>query len=261
MTNREPGRRNDYRIDVDHFGPIQRASVDMRPFTVFIGPSNTGKSYLAVLIYALHRSLHMGYGWMPRTTTPGDELLQDLRSWAQAVHSERPVPSPPPNVAAHIDAVLKDAKWLESTFTAELRRCFGVDSLDALLDQLRDRGIGWYIGVMFKRVLALRQYAVAAAIGAAIGSSSLVFSSEPQGPQVLIERVQPLEDVAARYPSGVIVPLTGDSCPEGWSRLMAGDTPLFLAQGVFTDATGSLFDPRNGRPYASFSIMIACEKQ
>ena len=69
MTNREPGRRNDYRIDVDHFGPIQRASVDMRPFTVFIGPSNTGKSYLAVLIYALHRSLHMGYGRMPRTAT------------------------------------------------------------------------------------------------------------------------------------------------------------------------------------------------
>ena len=74
----------------------------------------------------------MGYGWWPRTTTPGDELLQDLRSWAQEVHSERPVPSLPPNVAAHIDAVLKNAKWLESTFTDELRRCFGVDSLDAL---------------------------------------------------------------------------------------------------------------------------------
>ena len=132
MTSREPGRQSDYRIDIEHFGPIQRASVDMRPFTVFIGPSNTGKSYLAVLIYALHRSLDMGYGWMPRTTTPGDELLQDLRSWAQEVHSERPVPSPPPNVAAHIDAFLKDAKWLESTFTDELRRCFGVDRLDVL---------------------------------------------------------------------------------------------------------------------------------
>ena len=44
MTNRDPGRQNDYRIDIEGFGPIQRASVDMRPFTVFIGPSNTGKS-------------------------------------------------------------------------------------------------------------------------------------------------------------------------------------------------------------------------
>lgn len=133
MTNRDPGRQDDHRIDIEAFGPIRRASVDVRPFTVFIGPSNTGKSYLAILIYALHRSLHMGYGWMPRTTTPGDELLQDLRSWAREVHSERPVPSSPPNVAAHIDAVLKDAKWLESTFADELRRCFGVDSLDVLV--------------------------------------------------------------------------------------------------------------------------------
>ena len=134
MTNRDPGRRNDYRIDIEDFGPIQRASVDVRPFTVFIGPSNTGKSYLAILIYALHRSLHTGYGWMPRTTAPGDELLRDLRSWAQEVDSERPAPSPPPpNVAAHIDAVLKEAKWLESTYADELRRCFGVDSLDVLV--------------------------------------------------------------------------------------------------------------------------------
>ena len=37
------------------FGPIGRAKLELRPLTVFIGPSNTGKSYLATLIYALHR--------------------------------------------------------------------------------------------------------------------------------------------------------------------------------------------------------------
>ena len=45
----------DYGIEVADFGPIVRASVDMRPLTVFAGPSNTGKSYLAMLVYALHR--------------------------------------------------------------------------------------------------------------------------------------------------------------------------------------------------------------
>ena len=45
----------DYRLDVTDFGPIAKASVDLRPLTVFIGPSNTGKSYLAILIYALHQ--------------------------------------------------------------------------------------------------------------------------------------------------------------------------------------------------------------
>lgn len=48
---------NSYRIEVKDFGPIVRANVDFRPLTVFIGPSNTGKSYLAVLLYALHQCL------------------------------------------------------------------------------------------------------------------------------------------------------------------------------------------------------------
>ena len=42
-------------LSVRDFGPIARADVDFRPMTVFVGPSNTGKSYLAMLVYALHR--------------------------------------------------------------------------------------------------------------------------------------------------------------------------------------------------------------
>ena len=42
-------------LSVSNFGPIAEGTVELRPFTVFVGPSNTGKSYLATLIYALHR--------------------------------------------------------------------------------------------------------------------------------------------------------------------------------------------------------------
>ncbi len=42
-------------ISVSNFGPIAEADLDLRPLTVFVGPSNTGKTYLSVLIYALHR--------------------------------------------------------------------------------------------------------------------------------------------------------------------------------------------------------------
>ena len=45
-------------LDVTDFGPISRACVELRPLTVFVGPSNTGKSWLATLAYALHR--HFG---------------------------------------------------------------------------------------------------------------------------------------------------------------------------------------------------------
>lgn len=42
-------------LEVRDFGPIGEARVELRPLTVFVGPSNTGKSYLATLIYALHK--------------------------------------------------------------------------------------------------------------------------------------------------------------------------------------------------------------
>ncbi len=52
----------DFRISVTNFGPINSGSVDLRPLTVFVGPSNTGKTYFAILIYALRRIL----GGFPR---------------------------------------------------------------------------------------------------------------------------------------------------------------------------------------------------
>ena len=42
-------------IKVQNFGPIKHAEIDLRPLTVFVGESNTGKTYLAALIYALHQ--------------------------------------------------------------------------------------------------------------------------------------------------------------------------------------------------------------
>ena len=42
-------------IKVRNFGPIKHAEIDLRPLTVFVGESNTGKTYLAALIYALHQ--------------------------------------------------------------------------------------------------------------------------------------------------------------------------------------------------------------
>ena len=35
------------------FGPVANAEIELRPLTVFVGPSNSGKSYVAILIYAL----------------------------------------------------------------------------------------------------------------------------------------------------------------------------------------------------------------
>lgn len=51
------------RLSAENFGPIATADVELRPLTVFVGPSGSGKSYLAKLIYAPHRyfSLHLAF--------------------------------------------------------------------------------------------------------------------------------------------------------------------------------------------------------
>ena len=47
----------DLQIEVSNFGPISKtkAPVRVKPLTVFMGKSNTGKSYLAILLYALFK--------------------------------------------------------------------------------------------------------------------------------------------------------------------------------------------------------------
>lgn len=77
-----PQAADGYRLDVTDFGPISEASVDLRPLTIFIGPSNTGKSYLAVLIYALQQCFG-GQGGGSFLPAPGF-----LRSWALGLPTE-----------------------------------------------------------------------------------------------------------------------------------------------------------------------------
>ena len=61
---------NPLQLEVSNFGPIAKANIDLRSLTVFVGPSNTGKSYLAIFIYALHKHFDAG-NWMPRGYPPG----------------------------------------------------------------------------------------------------------------------------------------------------------------------------------------------
>ena len=61
-------------LEVSNFGPIVEAKIDLRPLTVFVGPSNTGKSYLAILIYALHRYFGSGH-WSRRHRFPAENQI------------------------------------------------------------------------------------------------------------------------------------------------------------------------------------------
>ena len=99
-----PTQGESLQLSVSNFGPIAKAEIDLRPLTVFVGPSNTGKSYLAILIYTLHRCFNdyirldsFGSGKMGnileggiKEKRPFDDTnsIKQLIDWWAQVHDE-----------------------------------------------------------------------------------------------------------------------------------------------------------------------------
>lgn len=145
-------KQDSLELEVANFGPIVEAKVDLRPLTVFVGPSNTGKSYLAILIYALHRFFRAGPYPIMRPLTSGslddldlpdnefdrlpdnefDHILQALRAWEVENHERNVALSAP--VADLVLPLLQDVDGLfKEVLAEEITRCFGVDGTKDLI--------------------------------------------------------------------------------------------------------------------------------
>ena len=141
MSATRPGAEpsGDTWLVVSDFGPIARAEVTLRPLTVFVGPSHTGKSVLATVLYALHRNAL----WRDLTAR-GDFP----RSWSSVVSRREAAPL---LVEEQVHSWLRDTEQSSAVPTGleealrtrceeeaahalerEVRRCFGVDDLSAL---------------------------------------------------------------------------------------------------------------------------------
>ena len=126
------------RLEVADLGPIARACVDLRPLTVFVGPSNTGKSWLATVTYALHRHFAAGpRGWRLGFAMGSEEpdLPEDVdkdlariveRLIASASRGAKPVEQG----IALTPAVEEAIRWYLGQhgrpLGKEIERCFGV---------------------------------------------------------------------------------------------------------------------------------------
>ena len=131
-------------LEVSNFGPIVEAKVDLRPLTVFVGPSNTGKSYLAILIYALHRYFSRGR-WPGRRMfrRDGDEKLprEAIKSIVELAEqmleyeyegkrlSEEGIVLPAPVT----DAIRSRLSEQDDYLGNEIGRCFGIEDAGALI--------------------------------------------------------------------------------------------------------------------------------
>ena len=140
----------DVRIEAANFGPIERAAVDLRPLTVFVGPSNTGKTYFAVLIYALYRILggfrrlpapfHRGYqrALFPDRRPAADGMLRpgelrDLLDKLEADAASFSLSDVPARARDAVRTFLLDPETLRADLETEFMRCFDVESASELV--------------------------------------------------------------------------------------------------------------------------------
>ena len=83
-------------LDVENFGPIAEAkNIELKPMTVLVGKSNTGKTYLAMLLHALMRAKRVVGERHPSFADPEDpeydpfdddrywDLVHELASWVE----------------------------------------------------------------------------------------------------------------------------------------------------------------------------------
>ena len=133
-----------FRLEARNLGPLAEAKVDLRPLTVFVGPSNTGKSYLATLLYALHRSFSerfpaspAGVDYFTRVVWGGTDLdeatsrdLRDRLSRAEAEEGAAPFPR---SLESAVRRSIEQPLGLAQGLADKVRWCFGVDSLERLV--------------------------------------------------------------------------------------------------------------------------------
>ena len=136
-------------IAVKNFGPIAEANIDLRPLTVFVGPSNTGKTYFATLVYALHGVLagfprypllnHALFS-LPKAMFGSDsfddviEAMDEIKKFNQLIEKTKVIGKQirlselPQDIREKIKSGLKNL----TIFEEELKRCFDLKSISKL---------------------------------------------------------------------------------------------------------------------------------
>ena len=140
-------------LTVSNFGPIAEASIELRPMSVFVGPSNTGKSYMAALVYALHQFFNAYSGnHFPMLIRKRQNLdlsandISSLYAWAKQTLSDLEITGYgkpylielPESVAVLVRPIINNIAHLSGDLEDEITRCFGVGTAKTLIRHRSD---------------------------------------------------------------------------------------------------------------------------
>ena len=146
---------NSLELTVANFGPIAEASIELRPMSVFVGPSNTGKSYMAALIYVLHKFFNAYSGddirspMLLRKRQSPDLSTNDLSglyAWTKETisdlqttkHEKSYLIELPESIAMSVRPIINNIAHLSGDLEGEITRCFGVEKAKTLIRHLSD---------------------------------------------------------------------------------------------------------------------------
>ena len=147
--------RENLEISVANFGPIAKAEIDLRPMTVFAGPSNTGKSYMAILLYALGKTFEMwraslavrnlrgagSFNSLPKESGGAEvEDVELITSWLNEITSHSRIRNleedtlirVPDSISTIIHSKISDFRFLQTNLQHELKRCFSISDIEKL---------------------------------------------------------------------------------------------------------------------------------
>lgn len=147
-TKKAPKHPN-IQLAVENFGPIEKAEIDLRPLTVFVGESNTGKTYLSALIYALHQAFEgssrfpwsrsgiyeLGYTYSPRYSFSSAQGKLKNEEILSALEKLKTPGLPfkfsdlPRGIQEQLQTYLKNLEICRD----ELKRCFDLGSISELV--------------------------------------------------------------------------------------------------------------------------------
>ena len=158
-TSETPDHPN-VEISVKNFGPIAEATINLHPLMVFVGPSNTGKTYFSTLIYALH-GISEGFSRFPsrflyeifpallqletaRIENETRAVVENLRKThqqvkvadlSQRIEEKKQFRPPlklsdlPQQTRDEVQSTIKD----QEIFKDELKRCFDLNTIEELI--------------------------------------------------------------------------------------------------------------------------------
>ena len=123
------------KLTVENFGPIREArNIVVNPMTIFVGPSNTGKSYLAILVYAIVKGIGRKNPSFFESPFSEWSIWKKLDRMVDAVWDEKGNPAYPyelkPKIESKVRWILDEMfiSWAKETsheIRGQILRCFG----------------------------------------------------------------------------------------------------------------------------------------